>query len=184
VRPNITRAATRSPVRHGAVLAAIPISTLGLAGCNFNPSGAAETGATTLTVAACGPSLGFAPVNSQPGYFDQLLQPIYDPLFQLNAAGEPVPNIATKWKYDSSFTTLTIDIRDGVKFTDGSKLDAEAVTESLEHIQGGNFNRGRATRVDPEHPRREPDPVRLAERRARLRVIEAARAAKDIPASD
>lgn len=124
-------------MRHGAVLAAIPVSTLGLAGCNFDPSAAADTGSATLTLAASGPSLGFDPVNSQPGYFDQLRQPVSDPVFHLNAAGEPVPDIATKWKYDSSFTTLTIDIRDGVKFTDGSKLDAEAVTESLEHTRAG-----------------------------------------------
>lgn len=137
MRQNISRAATGSSVRHGAVLAAVPVSTLGLAGCNFNPSAAADTGTTTLTLAACGPSLGFDPVNSQPGYFDQLLQPVYDPLFHLNAAGEPVPNIATKWKYDSSVATLTIDIRDGVRFTDGRKLDAQAVTESLEHTRAG-----------------------------------------------
>jgi hypothetical protein len=119
------------------VLAAVPVSTHGLAGCNFSPSAAAGTGATIVTLAASGPGLGFEPGNSQPGYPDQFLQPGYDPLFQVDAPGEPVPTIATKWEYDSSFTMLTIGIRDGVKSTDVSKLDAEAVKESLEHARAG-----------------------------------------------
>jgi peptide/nickel transport system substrate-binding protein len=123
----------RSPARHGAVPAAIAVFALVLAACGS----AGGTGTTTLTLAASGPSLGFDPADSQPGYFDQFLQPVYDPLFHLDAKGEPVPNIATTWKYDSSLTTLTIDIRDGVKFSDGTKLDAAAVKESLLHTKSG-----------------------------------------------
>lgn len=117
-------------------IAATATLALVLTGCSAG-GGTGAAGTTTLTLAASGPSLGFDPADSQPGYFEQFLQPVYDPLFRLDTAGEPTPNIATEWNYDDALTTLTVDIRDDVKFTDGTVLDADAVKAGLEHTKAG-----------------------------------------------
>ncbi|WP_061977505.1 ABC transporter substrate-binding protein [Aureimonas sp. AU20] len=58
---------------------------------------------------------------------------IFDNLLTRNAAGEIVPQIATKWAYDND-TTLTFTIRDDVTFQDGTKLTAEDVAFSVNRI--------------------------------------------------
>ncbi|WP_226997223.1 ABC transporter substrate-binding protein [Tessaracoccus aquimaris] len=47
------------------------------------------------------------------------------------------PYLATEWKYDDTETTLTLTIRDGVTFSDGEKLDAEAVAVSMNRFKSG-----------------------------------------------
>ncbi|MEU9170211.1 ABC transporter substrate-binding protein [Streptomyces sp. NPDC048420] len=50
-------------------------------------------------------------------------------LVKLDANGDAHPSLATKWQ--QSGRTWTFEIRDGVTFHDGTKLDAEAVVRSL-----------------------------------------------------
>ncbi|MEU6374626.1 ABC transporter substrate-binding protein [Streptomyces sp. NPDC046909] len=50
-------------------------------------------------------------------------------LVKLDTDGDAVPALATKWQ--QSGRTWTFEIRDGVTFHDGTKLDAEAVVRSL-----------------------------------------------------
>jgi peptide/nickel transport system substrate-binding protein len=50
-------------------------------------------------------------------------------LVKLDADGDAEPALATKWQ--QSGRTWTFEIRDGVTFHDGTKLDAEAVVRSL-----------------------------------------------------
>ncbi|MEN2739620.1 ABC transporter substrate-binding protein [Microbacterium sp. X-17] len=126
-----------SPVRMAAALTAAFVVVATLAGCASGGTDSPSGGSKTLTLSTPGPSLGFDPAESQPGYFEQYMQPVYDTLFRLNPKGEPTPNLATKWSYDKSLTSLTIDLRTDVKFSDGSKLDANAVKESLEHTKSG-----------------------------------------------
>ncbi|MCQ8782894.1 ABC transporter substrate-binding protein [Mangrovibrevibacter kandeliae] len=58
---------------------------------------------------------------------------IFDNLVTRDAAGEIVPQIATKWSYEND-TTLDFDIRDDVTFHDGSKLTADDVAFSINRI--------------------------------------------------
>ncbi len=60
---------------------------------------------------------------------------VYDNLFKLNAkTGLLEPNLATKWEVTpGAKQTITITLRDDVKFTDGTKLDAAAVKAALDH---------------------------------------------------
>jgi peptide/nickel transport system substrate-binding protein len=134
MRHSISHTHQRISAGIGAVIV-IGLAATALAGCSGGGTAAPES--STLTLAASGPGLGFDPADSQPGYFEQFLQPVYDPLFRLDQAGEPTPNIATEWSYDEALTTLNVDIRDDVTFTDGTKLDAEAVKASLEHTKAG-----------------------------------------------
>jgi peptide/nickel transport system substrate-binding protein len=57
----------------------------------------------------------------------QLLSLIYEPLFTLNPQGDIEPALATSYKYNSKGTAVTITLRPGLTFQDGSPLNAAAV---------------------------------------------------------
>jgi peptide/nickel transport system substrate-binding protein len=57
----------------------------------------------------------------------QLLSLIYEPLFTLNPRGQIEPALATSYKYNSTGTAITITLRPGLTFQDGSPLNAQAV---------------------------------------------------------
>jgi peptide/nickel transport system substrate-binding protein len=63
-----------------------------------------------------------------------MLNNIYDPLvkFKPGSASEIEPCMATSW--DISGKTLTFTIREGVKFSNGDPVDAEAVAYSLKRV--------------------------------------------------
>ena len=126
VRPTLAAAA--------ATTVLIAVSACSAPAGSGGNGGAAES--RTLTIAAGAP-LGFDPKDAQPGYFDQYLQPLYDALFRLDAKGEPGPNLATSFQYDTAQTALTIKLRTDITFTDGSKFDAEAVKANIEHTKAG-----------------------------------------------
>ncbi|MGV6876611.1 ABC transporter substrate-binding protein [Pseudochelatococcus sp. B33] len=53
-----------------------------------------------------------------------------------------VPWIATDWTANDDFTQFTFTIRDGVTFSDGTILDAEAVRDNLDFLGRGNVSQG------------------------------------------
>lgn len=103
-----------------------------------------------LAVSACGggPASGEPPANqtivvggynfktldsgAASGYIGKATQIGYDIFATLfdapkRAGGEPVPDLATSYRYTEDLKTLTIDLREGVTFHDGTPFDAEAV---------------------------------------------------------
>lgn len=65
----------------------------------------------------------------------QVLSLIYEPLFTLNAQGQILPALATGYKYNSAGNQVTITLRPGLTFQDGSPLNAEAVAYNVHRIQ-------------------------------------------------
>jgi peptide/nickel transport system substrate-binding protein len=65
----------------------------------------------------------------------QVLSLIYEPLFTLNAQGQILPALATGYKYNSAGNQITITLRPGLTFQDGSPLNAEAVAYNVHRIQ-------------------------------------------------
>jgi peptide/nickel transport system substrate-binding protein len=65
----------------------------------------------------------------------QVLSTIYEPLFTLDAQQQLQPALATAYKYDSTGTQLTITLRSGLTFQDGSPLNAEAVAYNVQRIK-------------------------------------------------
>lgn len=63
---------------------------------------------------------------------------IYDPLVALNRKGELVPLLAKAVTPNATFDQWTIELRDGVRFHDGSPLDAEVVKLNLDTYRGLN----------------------------------------------
>ncbi|MEU9149843.1 ABC transporter substrate-binding protein [Streptomyces sp. NPDC048417] len=91
----------------------------------------------TLTLAESVTATPWDLAKASMGPEAQYYQPVYDTLIRLNTKGEPTPNLATSWTYDKAQTTLTLKLRDGVKFTDGTALDADAVRQNLLHTKSG-----------------------------------------------
>jgi len=57
--------------------------------------------------------------------------PVYDSLVRLNEKGEVLPDLATSWEFAANNLTLSMKLREGVRFTDGSDLTAEVVVRNL-----------------------------------------------------
>jgi len=60
---------------------------------------------------------------------------------------EIAPALATSWKVSADGRTYTFQLREGVKFHDGTSLDAQAVVRNIERLKA--LNLGRARYVDP-----------------------------------
>jgi peptide/nickel transport system substrate-binding protein len=69
-------------------------------------------------------------------------QDIYGTLFDEPAedGGDFVPDLATGYSYSADYKTLTVDLREGVKFQDGTPFDAEAVAFNFEEYQKAGVN--------------------------------------------
>ncbi|GAA4423469.1 ABC transporter substrate-binding protein [Georgenia halophila] len=75
------------------------------------------------------------------GWIEQgyLSYQVLDNLVSLNEDHEPVPWLAQAWEVSDDGLTWTFTLMDGVTFTDGTDLTAEAVAYNFDHwIDGGN----------------------------------------------
>lgn len=72
------------------------------------------------------------PVFSSAGWDVHDLSLVYAALTKLDAHGNPVPALASSWSYNSTGDQVTFTLRPGLTFTDGTKLDATAVKQSLD----------------------------------------------------
>ena len=67
----------------------------------------------------------------------QYWQPVFDTLLVVQADGSIAPNMATDWAYTEGNTVLTLTLRDGIRFTDGTAFDADAVRANFEYLRAG-----------------------------------------------
>ena len=118
-------------------IAAAVAAAVALAFTACSPSAASSDAPKTLAMAAIANIESFAPGNFNTGPTTVYVQPVYDSILRNDDDGEPQANIATEWSYDDSLTVLSLTLRDDVSFTDGTKLDAEAVKANLETAKKG-----------------------------------------------
>jgi peptide/nickel transport system substrate-binding protein len=95
----------------------------------------------TLTIAATTPPVSLNPAINGSGvpliWFDRLT---YDPLIIRRPNNTSAPGLATSWKYLNDNKTFIIELRSGVKFSDGSPLNANAVVKWIEYFKAnGTF---------------------------------------------
>ena len=122
---------TRRSVVLGALAGA---GSLALAGCGTSSS--SKSGGGTLNVAGQSDNLtrvfnpflpntaqGLTYTNQSSGGF------IYEPLVQVNTVdiGNDLPWLAKSWKWSNNNKTLTLELRSGVKWTDGKPFSADDV---------------------------------------------------------
>lgn len=72
---------------------------------------------------------------------------IFDNLVTRDTAGKIVPQVATAWHYTND-TTLVFDIRDEIRFHDGTKLTPEDVVFSVERIINPAFRSSQLSQFD------------------------------------
>lgn len=138
------RPPARSARRRAAVaLTAAALAATAAAGCGSTDKKdtADAAGTTTAKAGAKGGTLTIATpnvpasldpatgANENSDYFDLA----YDPLIVQAPDGSFKPGLATSWKYGAGNKSFAITLRDGVKFSDGTALDAQAVKTWLEH---------------------------------------------------
>jgi peptide/nickel transport system substrate-binding protein len=82
--------------------------------------------ATPNVPASLDPATG---ANENADYFDLA----YDPLIVQAPDGSFKPGLATSWQYGPRNMSFSIALRSGVKFSDGTPLDAEAVKTWINH---------------------------------------------------
>jgi peptide/nickel transport system substrate-binding protein len=71
---------------------------------------------------------GLDPATNTNGAANQdLMNSIYGNLFELGPGGKVVPDLASGYSFSDGGKTVTIKLRPGVKFTDGTPLNAAAV---------------------------------------------------------
>ncbi|MFI5623327.1 ABC transporter substrate-binding protein [Nocardioides sp. NPDC051685] len=105
----------------------------GLAACSSTPStgNPAEGGTFTFGAVAAPPTLN--PATGDPSY-NPIYQWAYEPLVVLEPDGSFSPGLATEFGYtDHENKVYEMTLREGVEFSDGAKLDAEAVKTYLEY---------------------------------------------------
>ncbi|MFD4181226.1 ABC transporter substrate-binding protein, partial [Rhodococcus sp. NPDC058514] len=61
-----------------------------------------------------------------------MLNLVYDRLVHRDVDGNPVPGLAGSWEFAADGTALTLHLREGVSFSDGTALDSSAVKANLE----------------------------------------------------
>ncbi|GAA4881578.1 ABC transporter substrate-binding protein [Kitasatospora terrestris] len=123
------------------LLAALSAGTLLLTACGSGGTGPAADSASATPVQ--GGSLTYAtdvePISfdihvSQQDITGAIQRNVFDSLVHQDAKGEFQPWLATKWEIGPDLKSYTFTLRDGVKFTDGTPFDAEAVKLNFDRI--------------------------------------------------
>lgn len=130
-------------------------------------AGKADASATVRFSYGVGTS-SLDPHLASSSYDVAVLDLVYDRLVSVNAKGELEPSLAESWDYAPDGKSLTLKLRQGVKFHDGAPFTAEVVKDNLERAQNlegsraaGDLTRVKKIEVTGEHEVRidfsEPD---------------------------
>lgn len=107
---------------------------------------AAQDTSNTLIMARAADTTGLDPHTQTAFASFRLLELIYEPLVNLDADLNIVPALAESWAFNEDATMLTMKLREGVTFHDGSAFTSEDVKASFERIL--NEETGAAARAN------------------------------------
>src|SRR5450756_2483217 len=139
VRPFRPRGRFRSRLTYRIAAAAAAVTISALAACSSaTASGSAGSGAASTAAGVTGTvnwewqlPTSWDPVTSSAGWDMHVLGLVYASITTLDPAGTVAPSLATSWKYAADGKSLTFQLRPGLKFSDGTALDATAVKENI-----------------------------------------------------
>jgi peptide/nickel transport system substrate-binding protein len=125
-------------LRTGVALVAAAAMTITVAACGGGSSGggsssgaAAASDTVTIALDSDAAANGYDPLLYSQGQF-QFFSSVYDALFVTTTDGKVEPSLVTAFTNNADNTQLTLTLRDGVTFTDGSTLDATLVKANLD----------------------------------------------------
>jgi peptide/nickel transport system substrate-binding protein len=81
-----------------------------------------------------GPSMGY-PGKMTKSYAVRMANPVVESLFRTDKTGKAVPHLASAVKEDAKKATVTMTLRKGIRFHDGTDFDAEAVKWNLDQCK-------------------------------------------------
>jgi len=118
---------------------ALAVSILVLAtgsACGSGDSGTDSTAAAPLKIGTVNFPTSLDPTVSSSGYDYPHLNLVYDRLLVGDPkTGELGPGLATSWKVADDGSSITLELREGVKFSDGTTMDAAAVKASMDRFK-------------------------------------------------
>jgi peptide/nickel transport system substrate-binding protein len=155
-----------------AAAAALGIVLTGCAGGgSAGGSGGGANGTGTLTLGALVPPDTEAAAGAQWANQSPYVQAVYDSLLHETPDAKVVPWLATSWSYNADKTVLTMKLRTGVTFTDGTPFNASAAAQNILRFRDGTSankselaNVADAKAVDPSTLQitlKQPDPALL-----------------------
>lgn len=137
----------------GAISAAAAVA-MALTACTGSGPSGGDNGEQTLTIGLDTPITTLDP--SQIGSGGNIVlawQAIFDTLLRAEPDGTIVPNAAEDFSFSDDSTELTLALRDGMTFSNGEPVDAEAVRLSLENMRdSGGSDASRLADVTVETP--------------------------------
>jgi peptide/nickel transport system substrate-binding protein len=101
------------------------------AGLLMTGVGATQAATKTLTLGTVADVVSFAAAQGEYGNRVWFYQAVYDTLLKKKEDASLIPGLAQSWKYNADQTVLTLNLRAGQKFTDGTAEDAKAVVKNL-----------------------------------------------------
>ncbi|MEU5551314.1 ABC transporter substrate-binding protein [Micromonospora sp. NPDC047793] len=140
------------------LVAALAVSLALTSACG---AGADDTASSTTLRIALSAESGALDPHAFTGNF-LLLDALYEPLVTYGRDGTLEPGLAQSWTVAEDGRQVTFDLRDGVRFTDGTPVDAAAVKWNFDRWVGNErFSFFRASRVITTVEAPDPDTVRL-----------------------
>ncbi|WP_417258631.1 ABC transporter substrate-binding protein [Celeribacter sp.] len=126
-----------------SILIAIAVAAAGtVPGWAQSVAGGALVAASDIEPVSLDPIFGNAP--SVDGNYYNLF---YDNLFYVDANGEMQPELATSWSIAEDGSSMTLQLREGVVFHDGTHFDAAAVEYSIERVIDPEVNAPHGTDI-------------------------------------
>jgi peptide/nickel transport system substrate-binding protein len=167
-----------------ACLAGAAALVLTAAACSSSPSSSPSSKASVNTITSTPPPkaggtitvlegtgyagdwpYGLDPATNVVGDANQdFYDAIYGQLFDLGPNGKVEPDLATGYKFSDGAKTVTITLRQGVKFSDGTPFNAQAVVWNFERdlgplaVKAGIDPPWEVARVNPKDPSSAPAP--------------------------
>ncbi|MEJ1154680.1 ABC transporter substrate-binding protein [Microbacterium marmarense] len=133
---------TRRRLAAAMIATAVAIAVAGCSSPNSNETAPTAATGGTLTLANVNQDVTFDPAKAKSGGAGvQFWSTVYDTLLTYEPDGTISPNIAESFSMGEDNTVLTMTIREGLTFTDGAPVDAEAVKESLDYNKAGGSAR-------------------------------------------
>ncbi|MDX6740216.1 ABC transporter substrate-binding protein [Actinocorallia sp. A-T 12471] len=126
----------RLPSKIGIAAAACVMSVAGTAACGSSGTSPSSSAKDVLTIALGTPPVSLDPSRGGNGPTAMYQAPAYQSLLHLEGdGGTESPSLAESFKWvDARNTELQVVLRPGLKFSDGTALDAAAVKASTAHF--------------------------------------------------
>jgi ABC-type transport system substrate-binding protein len=124
------------------VAVVVAVLALTVTGCtaagqtsNSGGGGTSGSGGSLTGLVAADGGQNYDPQTNAAPSSGEFMMPVFETLLKEDAHGVLSAGLATAWRYSADGQTLTLTLRSGVKFQDGTAFDAAAVKSNIERGQ-------------------------------------------------